>query len=244
MSGPAVWLSWAMWVPGLAMAWALVVDTRWGEPPAWAHPVVAMGRYLGLWTARLCAMPPAAARLGGALVWWLGALLVLAFALSLDVSLASLLALLCWGDDPAPGATALATFALARALGLGLLLKPLLSWRMLRDEVQAVDAALTRSLPDGRRQLARLVSRDVLALDATQVRESAIESLAENLNDSVVAPLWWFAVAGLPGAALYRYANTADAMWGYPEHGARGAFAARADDLLNQIGRASCRERV
>ncbi len=65
------------------------------------------------------------------------------------------------------------------------------------------------------RRLARLVSRDVGALDAVGVRESAIESLAENLNDSVVAPLFWFALFGLPGAALYRFANTADAMWGY-----------------------------
>ena len=53
-------------------------------------------------------------------------------------------------------------------------------------------------------------------LDAATVRESAIETLAENLSDSVIAPLFWFAVAGLPGAAVYRLANTADAMWGYP----------------------------
>ena len=59
------------------------------------------------------------------------------------------------------------------------------------------------------------MSRDVLTLDAGAMRESAIESLAENLNDSVVAPLFWFALLGLPGAALYRFANTADAMWGY-----------------------------
>ncbi|MFX6477158.1 cobalamin biosynthesis protein, partial [Acinetobacter baumannii] len=87
---------------------------------------------------------------------------------------------------------------------------------MLHDEVQAVEVALGQSLPAGRAQLARLVSRDVSALTAVQVRESAIESLAENLNDSVVAPLFWFALLGLPGAALYRLANTADAMWGYP----------------------------
>jgi adenosylcobinamide-phosphate synthase len=73
------------------------------------------------------------------------------------------------------------------------------------------------------------------------VRESAIESLAENLNDSVVAPLFWFVVAGLPGAALYRFANTADAMWGYrgERHGRdwtwAGKWAARADDVLSWV---------
>src|SRR5690606_3824928 len=128
-----------------------------------------------------------------------------------------------------------------QALALGLLLKPMFSWRMLRDEVHAVEQALGESLAAGRARLAWLVSRDVSALDASQVRESAIESLAENLNDSVVAPLFWFAVAGLPGAALYRFANTADAMWGYrgERHGRdwtwAGKWAARADDLLSWL---------
>jgi len=129
---------------------------------------------------------------------------------------------------------------LAAAL-LALLLKPLLAWRMLHDEVLAVEVALGQSLPAGRAQLARLVSRDVSNLSAVQVRESAIESLAENLNDSVVAPLFWFALLGLPGAALYRFANTADAMWGYPGmRGGRywqwaGKWAARADDVLSWV---------
>ena len=124
------------------------------------------------------------------------------------------------------------------ALALGLLLKPLLAWAMLHDEVLAVERALGESLDAGRAQLARLVSRDVSALSAHQVRESAIESLAENLNDSVVAPLFWFVLLGLPGAVLFRFANTADAMWGYPGvRGGRdwawaGKWAARADDVL------------
>ena len=122
-----------------------------------------------------------------------------------------------------------------------MLLKPLLAWRMLRDEVSAVEDALGGSLAAGRARLAWLVSREVGAMDATQVRESAIESLAENLNDSVVAPLFWFTIAGLPGAALYRFANTADAMWGYRgERNGRdwtwaGKWAARADDVLSWL---------
>jgi adenosylcobinamide-phosphate synthase len=126
-------------------------------------------------------------------------------------------------------------------LALGLLLKPLLAWALLRSEVEAVEAALGQSLDAGRERLRWLVSRDVAPLTDSQVRESAIETLAENLNDSVVAPLFWFALLGLPGAALYRFANTADAMWGYPglyqgrNWAWAGKWAARADDVLSWV---------
>ncbi len=130
--------------------------------------------------------------------------------------------------------------ALATAL-LGLVLKPLLAWSMLKSEVMAVEAALGESVQAGRERLSWLVSRDVAALTEAQVRESAIESLAENLNDSVVAPIFWFLLLGLPGAAVYRFANTADAMWGY--RGVRngqvwewgGKWAAWADDVLSWV---------
>src|SRR5256885_17165871 len=103
---------------------------------------------------------------------------------------------------------------------------------MLRDEVLAVEAALQQSLPAGRERLTWLVSRDTARLDAGQVRESAIETLAENLSDSVLAPLFWFAVAGLPGAALTAWPTRPMRC------GATRAGAGR------EIGRASCRERV
>ncbi|MEJ8809869.1 adenosylcobinamide-phosphate synthase CbiB [Variovorax ureilyticus] len=213
----------------VATLWLALAIDRWlGEPPAGGHPVVWMGRYLG-WMGDLVA-PRAGAestrdflRFGaGALGWCAGALLVAGVACGV----------------------ARAAFVLpawAAALLLGIALKPLLAWRMLRDEVLAVEAALGRSLDDGRTQLARLVSRDVRMLSAVEVRESAIESLAENLNDSLVAPLFWFALLGLPGAAVYRFANTADAMWGYRgERGGRdwewaGKWAARMDDVLSWI---------
>ena len=124
---------------------------------------------------------------------------------------------------------------------LGLTLKPMLAWAMLRSEVAAVELALGQSLEAGRQRLAFLVSRDTANLSEAEVRESAIESLAENLNDSVVAPIFWFVLFGLPGAAVYRFANTADAMWGY--RGLRngmnwewaGKWAARVDDLLSWL---------
>jgi adenosylcobinamide-phosphate synthase len=186
-----------------------------------------MGRYLGAIGPRLTALPPRLAFVGGALAWALGACVVLALALGADVFVrvctSAFLAEPLWA-------------ALAQGLLLGVALKPLLAWRMLRDEVAAVERALGQSLPQGRAQLQRLVSRDVQTLGDVEVRESAIESLAENLNDSVVAPLFWFALCGLPGAALYRFANTADAMWGYRgRYEWAGKWAARADDALSWL---------
>lgn len=223
MTLPALTAIAALWV-------ALAVDRGLGEPPARWHPVVGMGRWLDACGARIApraGSPRADVRawpfIGGALAWTVGALLVAGAAWAVQ--------LIALRHLPWPLA----------ALALGLLLKPLLAWRLLREEVRAVDAALAESVEAGRARLAHLVSRDVSQLDAVAVRESAIESLAENLNDSVVAPLFWFALAGLPGAALYRFANTADAMWGY--RGVRGdrvwtwagKWAARADDVLSWL---------
>lgn len=206
---------------------ALAIDRWVGEPPARWHPVVWMGAWLGWAGPRIApavdARRPARFKpfVLGTLAWWAGAAMVFVAAWAVQWHVMRHL--------PWPVA----------ALTLALALKPLLAWRMLRDEVLAVEAALAESLDAGRARLAHLVSRDTQALDAGAVRESAIESLAENLNDSVVAPLFWFVLFGLPGAALYRFANTADAMWGYPgERGGRcwawaGKWAARLDDGLS-----------
>ncbi|PKO32419.1 MAG: cobalamin biosynthesis protein CobD [Betaproteobacteria bacterium HGW-Betaproteobacteria-9] len=215
-------------VMALAVCVALLIDVRWGEPPPRWHPVVWMGHYLGALGRRIApavgesSAGAAGPFVRGAFAWIFGALLVVTVALAA-----------VWAMRGGP--------LWLQALLLGVVLKPLLAWRMLRDEVRAVEAALAESLDAGRVRLAWLVSRDVAPLDAAQVRESAIETLAENLNDSVVAPLFWFAVAGLPGAALYRFANTADAMWGYRgERQGRdwtwaGKWAARADDVLSWL---------
>lgn len=207
----------------LAILVALLIDRACGEPPAWAHPVVGMGRYLGLF--RLTRLAPAPGFIAGALAWLAGAAVVGFAALWLQGWV--LLAL----RPAADGWRLLAAAALT-----GLLLKPLLAWALLADEASAVEAALGESLDAGRTRLARLVSRDTTKLSEVEVREAAIETLAENLNDSVVAPLFWFALLGLPGAAIYRFANTADAMWGYRD--ARewcGKWAARADDALSWL---------
>jgi adenosylcobinamide-phosphate synthase len=206
-----------------AVPLAFGVDLLCGEPPARWHPVVGMGRWLAAMNAPWSSQTPGHALLRGAAAWWLGALLCGGIAAAIALSLEGLSRFGVAGQ-------------LAAVLATGLLLKPLLAWRMLRDEVAAVETALDGSLSAGRMQLTRLVSRDTRALSAGEVRESALESLSENLNDSLVAPLFWFVVAGLPGAAVYRFANTADAMWGYRGQWEwAGKWAARADDVLSWL---------
>jgi len=213
----------------LALLVALAVDRYFGEPRVRLHPVVWMGNYLGwagAWVQRRAhqnpQQPDFKAFWLAALVWCAGAAIVLGVTWGLQAGLGSL----PWW---------------AAGVLLGLLLKPLLAWAMLKREVLAVEAALAESLEAGRERLRWLVSRDVSALSEAQVRESAIESLAENLSDSVVAPIFWFVLLGLPGAALYRFANTADAMWGYPgiykgqNWAWAGKWAARFDDVLSWL---------
>lgn len=126
------------------------------------------------------------------------------------------------------------------ALGTALL-APALKWtfslRQLLGEGLGVATALDQAdLPSARWRLRALVSRPVDHLGPQLLASAAIESLAENLSDSMIAPLFYYALFGLPGAAVYRVVNTADAMYGY--HGDTewlGKAAARTDDLLNWI---------
>lgn len=104
-------------------------------------------------------------------------------------------------------------------------------------EVRAVFSALDRSLDEGRKQVARIVGRDTSELSAHEVRTAALETLAENLSDGVIAPLFWYAVGGVPCMVAYKMVNTLDSMIGY--HTARyidfGCVAARIDDVANFI---------
>ncbi len=113
----------------------------------------------------------------------------------------------------------------------------LIAQRSLVEHVGAVADALRRSPADGRRALAHIVSRDCTGLTPPQVTRAAIESASENLSDGVIAPVFWFAVAGLPGLVIYKTINTADSMIGYRNHRYRdfGRAAARLDDLVNLI---------
>ncbi|ULH15700.1 adenosylcobinamide-phosphate synthase CbiB [Deinococcus sp. KNUC1210] len=193
------------------MVLALLLDAL-GEPPPLLHPVVWMGNFLNWarrhWRAEL----PGARRIEGAAWWSAGALVAGSAGLGA--------ARLPWPVQ-------------------GVLLKPLLARRALLGAAGEVAGALAaENLPEARRLLAwHLVSRDTADLSASEVAAAVIESVSENLSDSVVAPLLAYRWGGLGAAALYRYANTADALWGYrtPELEDAGKCAARADDALNLL---------
>ncbi len=187
---------------------ALAADLLLGDPPNALHPVVGMGRWLA-WGERLAPLDAS-----GRLAWgaaWVG----------LGAGLCAGLAHLAPQAAPVQGALA----------------STLLAYRGLDRAVGAVQAALARGeLGEARRLLGwHLVSRPTGELPADEVAAAAIESLAENLSDSVVAPALAFLAGGLPALAAYRFANTADAMWGYrnARYEQLGKPAARLDDLLN-----------
>ena len=104
-------------------------------------------------------------------------------------------------------------------------------------EVRAVFLALDRSLEEGRKQVARIVGRDTGELSAQEVRTAALETLAENLSDGVIAPLFWLAVGGVPAMLTYKMINTQDSMVGYRTERYKdyGCWAARIDDIANYI---------
>jgi adenosylcobinamide-phosphate synthase len=104
-------------------------------------------------------------------------------------------------------------------------------------EVREVFRAVDRSLEEGRVQVARIVGRDTSELSAQEVRTAALETLAENLSDGVIAPLFWYALLGVPGMLAYKMVNTLDSMIGYRNERYKdfGCFAARLDDVANYL---------
>jgi adenosylcobinamide-phosphate synthase len=203
-----------------SLATALIVDLLLGEPPTPLHPVTAMGA----WNSRLrrsavgvpnddALLHGAAGVAGGVALAWAAGRLLEAVVDALPPS--------------------------SRTLARGVALKPTFAVRALFDAVEGVEAALRRgTVADARARLARdLVSRDTTELDAGQIAEAAIASLAENLSDSVIAPWLAARIGGVPLAYVYRFLNTADAMLGYrtPELEWLGKPAARLDDLVNLV---------
>ena len=197
---------------------ALIIDLVFGDPPNAFHPVAWLGRLANALVTRAPRRGPARQLAAGALIVALivgGAGLLAAMFTVAAASLPSVVA-------PVLAALALkSTFAI-RGLGRA---------------GQTVAAHLAAGDLDGARfALRSLCSRDAGTLSASQVAAATVESLAENTSDSIVAPLFFYALFGLPGAACYRAANTLDAMIGY-----RGRFeylgkvAARLDDVLNLI---------
>ena len=133
-------------------------------------------------------------------------------------------------------------YAFRFSYGLGLALSIIgvffcLAGKTLSDEVRMVFEAVDESLEKGRTQVGRIVGRDTSELSAQEIRTAALETLAENLSDGVVAPLFWCALLGVPGMLAYKMVNTLDSMIGYRNERYRefGCFAARLDDVANWI---------
>jgi adenosylcobinamide-phosphate synthase len=200
---------------------ALLIELCLGYPErllrAIGHPVTWIGRLIGRLdrTLNRAQDMPAARRAAGAVT--LAAVLFIVGALAVVVQ----------GE------------LLRLPLGIfvvGLLASTLIAQRSLYRHVADVAVALDKDgITAGRVAVARIVGRDTEALDTSAVARAAIESLAENFSDAVVAPVVWMAIAGLPGAALYKAINTADSMLGHrtPRYAAFGWAAARLDDLVN-----------
>ena len=206
-------------IQAAALSIAILVDWRFGDPPNRLHPVVAMGNWIA-WTKRQ-------------------GLKVQSSAWRFTIGAASLLfgviviGVIGWSIE---GFSREAPFILAVVIQAAVL-KFTFSIRSLSSAANAVASALHSSdLPLARQQLAyHLVSRDTSQLDESSVAAAAVESVAENTSDSFIAPLIYFAIAGLPGALVYRYINTCDAMLGYRTSDLEwlGKPAARTDDLVN-----------
>ena len=191
---------------------AMLLDAAIGEPKwIWSrapHPAVLMGRVVSFLEERLNRGNNR--RQKG--IFAAGALVVLGLLLGFGLS----------------------------ALGVvieALVVTVLLAQRSLVQHVDAVSQGLRLSLESGRRAVSMIVSRNTEEMTAPQVARSAIESAAENMSDGVVAPIFWYLVAGLPGLMIYKLVNTADSMIGYmtPRYLDFGRSAARLDDLLNLL---------
>lgn len=195
----------------IAVALAMVLDALLGEPKwLWdrvPHPAVVMGRAIGALEKVFNNNTYAQGVIAVALLVWVA------------ICLGALLIMLPW---------------VWAEIILGAIL---LAQRSLVQHVQAVGDGLRLSLGDGRGAVAMIVGRDVRDMDGPAVARGAIESGAENLSDGVVAPVFWFMIAGLPGLLTYKVVNTADSMIGYrTERYARfGWAAARLDDVLNWV---------
>lgn len=195
----------------LLLAW--ILDLCFGDPIRLPHPVVGFGKLISKGEHVLNK---------GRNRQWKG--VVLALALIVGVYLVTSMILGC----------------LSYIFGLlvnTILIFYCLAGTTLIREVRDVFRAVDRSLEEGRKQVARIVGRDTSELSAQEVRTAALETLAENLSDGVIAPLFWYAVLGVPGMLAYKMVNTLDSMIGYRNERYKdfGCFAARVDDVANYI---------
>ncbi len=200
----------------LLVGWLL--DFLLGDPSWMPHPVVGFGRMIATgerWLNR------------GTHRKLKGALLALFLVVFVFVATWALLHAACVLFD---------TFYLCIAIASLIIFWCLAGTTLIR-EVRHTFIAVDRSLEEGRKQVARIVGRDTSELSAQEIRTAALETLAENLSDGVIAPLFWLAIGGVPGMLAYKMVNTLDSMIGYRTARYRdfGCFAARLDDVANYV---------
>lgn len=192
---------------------ALVVDRLIGDPHSRYHPVALLGTFIGVWGVP-ANYPQRFQRIVGVILW------------GVTVALFTLPFFLFTTLFPWYAYLLLAPF----------LLKCCFAWRSLEEHTLAVVTALRDGVEYGRETVGMLVSRDTAQLDREHILSAGYESMTENLTDSIISPLCFFAVFGLVGAAAYRAVNTMDAMLGYRDERERlGWCAARMDDVCNFI---------
>jgi adenosylcobinamide-phosphate synthase len=198
----------------LLIGWLL--DLLIGDPARLPHPIVWFGKMIAFGEHRL--NKGSYRKLKGALMAVFLIVLVFAMTWLLRYSLTSYLSPLTTIFD-------------------AIIIFYCLAGTTLIREVRAVFLALDRSLEEGRKQVARIVGRDTSELSAQEVRTAALETLAENLSDGVIAPLFWLALLGTPGMLAYKMVNTLDSMIGYKTERYKdfGCWAAHIDDIANYI---------
>lgn len=198
----------------LLTAW--VLDLVFGDPAHLPHPVVGFGKLIS-WGERHLNCGKRRVIKGG--VW---ALLLIAATFAITYILLKYAA-----------NYSLILYSIVCTISAFYCLAGTTLIREVRETFKAVD----RSLDEGRKQVARIVGRDTSELDAQEIRTAALETLAENLSDGVIAPLFWFLLLGVPGMMAYKMVNTLDSMIGYRNERYKdfGCFAAHIDDIANYL---------
>lgn len=203
----------------IAIILGWIADKVWGDPASLPHPVVYFGKAIAWGEHRL--NKGSHRRLKGGV---------------LAVMLILMTFLLTWGILHL--VRSIQQFGTPLAIALeAVLIFYCLAGTTLIKEVKDVFRALDRSLDEGRTQVARIVGRDTSQLDAQEIRKAALETLAENLSDGVIAPLFWLLLLGVPGMMTYKMVNTLDSMIAYRTERYRlfGTVAARIDDVANWL---------